>query len=177
MAARRFVTAWAWLQASQPPRHSTSSSRCVASSCCSAASSTARDSMSGHVAGSWWSQPRLEQLLLATLLSPCSPLFLPKQGVVIVDHSGVYKADVGVKAGMICGIGKAGNPDVRSSRSSSITRSYLSRNLESPFRKCLALWLIVASRLQVMDGVDEHLQIGVTTEVISGAISSLCHCS
>ncbi|KAI5864903.1 urease [Durotheca rogersii] len=31
---------------------------------------------------------------------------------VILDHSGVYKADIGVKDGIITGIGKAGNPDV-----------------------------------------------------------------
>src|SRR5213595_3092032 len=31
---------------------------------------------------------------------------------LIVDWSGVYKADVGVKHGRIAGIGKAGNPDV-----------------------------------------------------------------
>ncbi|KAI1338374.1 urease [Xylariaceae sp. FL0016] len=31
---------------------------------------------------------------------------------LIVDHSGIYKADIGVKDGMISGIGKAGNPDV-----------------------------------------------------------------
>lgn len=31
---------------------------------------------------------------------------------VIVDWSGIYKADIGIKDGMIVGIGKAGNPDV-----------------------------------------------------------------
>ncbi|GAP84243.1 putative urease [Rosellinia necatrix] len=31
---------------------------------------------------------------------------------LIVDHTGIYKADIGVKAGMIVAIGKAGNPDV-----------------------------------------------------------------
>ncbi|KAJ2436018.1 hypothetical protein GGF42_008965, partial [Coemansia sp. RSA 2424] len=31
---------------------------------------------------------------------------------VIVDHSGIYKADIGVRGGRIAGIGKAGNPDV-----------------------------------------------------------------
>lgn len=31
---------------------------------------------------------------------------------LIVDWSGIYKADIGVKNGMIVGIGKAGNPDV-----------------------------------------------------------------
>ena len=31
---------------------------------------------------------------------------------VIVDHSGIYKADIGIKRGRIVGIGKAGNPRV-----------------------------------------------------------------
>src|SRR3981189_2032865 len=31
---------------------------------------------------------------------------------LIVDWTGVYKADVGIKGGRIAGIGKAGNPDV-----------------------------------------------------------------
>jgi len=31
---------------------------------------------------------------------------------LIVDHTGIYKADVGIKGGRISGIGKAGNPDV-----------------------------------------------------------------
>jgi len=32
---------------------------------------------------------------------------------VIIDHSGIYKADIGVKNGLIRGIGKAGNPDTQ----------------------------------------------------------------
>ena len=31
---------------------------------------------------------------------------------LIVDHTGIYKADIGIKNGFIVGIGKAGNPDV-----------------------------------------------------------------
>ena len=31
---------------------------------------------------------------------------------VIVDYTGIYKADIGIKHGVIAGIGKAGNPDV-----------------------------------------------------------------
>ena len=31
---------------------------------------------------------------------------------MIVDHSGIYKADIGIRSGRIAGIGKAGNPDV-----------------------------------------------------------------
>ena len=30
---------------------------------------------------------------------------------MIIDHTGIYKADVGLKDGRIFGIGKAGNPD------------------------------------------------------------------
>ncbi|MHA1560016.1 MAG: urease subunit alpha [Alphaproteobacteria bacterium] len=33
---------------------------------------------------------------------------------LIIDHSGIYKADVGLKDGRIIGIGKAGNPDTQS---------------------------------------------------------------
>ena len=32
---------------------------------------------------------------------------------VIVDHWGIVKADIGIKAGRIAGIGKAGNPDIQ----------------------------------------------------------------
>ena len=32
---------------------------------------------------------------------------------LIVDHSGIYKADIGLKGGLIAAIGKAGNPDVQ----------------------------------------------------------------
>ena len=31
---------------------------------------------------------------------------------LILDYTGIYKADVGIKNGVIVGIGKAGNPDV-----------------------------------------------------------------
>ncbi|MBE9374005.1 urease subunit alpha [Saccharopolyspora sp. HNM0983] len=33
-------------------------------------------------------------------------------GAVLLDHWGVIKADVGIRDGRICGIGKAGNPDI-----------------------------------------------------------------
>jgi urease subunit alpha len=32
---------------------------------------------------------------------------------LIIDHSGIYKADIGLKNGFIAGIGKAGNPDTQ----------------------------------------------------------------
>jgi len=33
---------------------------------------------------------------------------------VIVDHGGIYKADIGIRNGRVAGIGKAGNPDMMS---------------------------------------------------------------
>eukprot|EP00026_Physarum_polycephalum_P001496 Phypoly_transcript_01498.p1 GENE.Phypoly_transcript_01498~~Phypoly_transcript_01498.p1 ORF type:complete len:660 (+),score=112.55 Phypoly_transcript_01498:32-2011(+) len=34
---------------------------------------------------------------------------------LVVDCTGIYKADIGIRDGLICGIGKAGNPDVMAS--------------------------------------------------------------
>src|SRR5882762_1320951 len=34
------------------------------------------------------------------------------KNAMIVDHGGIYKADIGIRNGRIAGIGKAGNPDV-----------------------------------------------------------------
>lgn len=31
---------------------------------------------------------------------------------LIVDYTGIFKADIGIRDGLICGLGKAGNPDV-----------------------------------------------------------------
>lgn len=30
----------------------------------------------------------------------------------VIDYTGIFKADVGIKAGLIVSLGKAGNPDV-----------------------------------------------------------------
>ncbi|TFK77276.1 urease [Pluteus cervinus] len=48
----------------------------------------------------------------ATNRSSTETLDLVITNALIVDWSGIYKADIGVKDGVICGIGKAGNPDV-----------------------------------------------------------------
>src|SRR3982074_1834230 len=53
-------------------------------------------------------------------------------GVIIIDHWGIVKADIGIRDGKIAGIGRAGNPDI-------------------------------------MDGIDEGMIIGASTEVHGGA--------
>ncbi|EKM59874.1 uncharacterized protein PHACADRAFT_250654 [Phanerochaete carnosa HHB-10118-sp] len=82
----------------------------------------------------------------ATDRSSQKSLDLVITNALIIDWSGIYKADIGVRDGIIAGIGKAGNPDV-------------------------------------MDGVDENLVVGSSTEAISGeklivtagAIDVHCH--
>ncbi|KAK0733565.1 urease [Lasiosphaeria miniovina] len=48
----------------------------------------------------------------ATGRSDADTLDMVVTNALILDWSGIYKADIGVKAGVIVGIGKAGNPDV-----------------------------------------------------------------
>src|SRR3954462_7664441 len=48
----------------------------------------------------------------ATGVSEADALDVVITNALIVDWTGVYKADVGIKHGRIAGIGKAGNPDV-----------------------------------------------------------------
>ena len=44
---------------------------------------------------------------------PINALDLLISNALIIDHSGIFKADIGVKDGKICGLGKAGNPDIQ----------------------------------------------------------------
>lgn len=48
----------------------------------------------------------------ATGYSYSSCLDMVITNAVIIDHTGIYKADIGIKGGIIVAIGKAGNPDV-----------------------------------------------------------------
>ena len=50
-----------------------------------------------------------------TGLSDHESLDLVITNAIIIDHSGIIKADIGIKNGYICGIGKAGNPDTMDS--------------------------------------------------------------
>ena len=54
----------------------------------------------------------------STATSADGVLDLVITNAVIVDHGGIYKADIGIRNGRITGIGKAGNPDIMSGVSS-----------------------------------------------------------
>jgi len=49
---------------------------------------------------------------MATGISDADALDCVITNALIVDYTGIVKADVGIKNGMIAGVGKAGNPDV-----------------------------------------------------------------
>lgn len=44
--------------------------------------------------------------------SQAEALDLVITNALVIDYTGIYKADIGIKDGLIAGIGKAGNPDV-----------------------------------------------------------------
>lgn len=46
-------------------------------------------------------------------LSTNGELDLVITNALILDYTGIYKADIGIRGGMIAGIGKAGNPDIQ----------------------------------------------------------------
>src|ERR1043165_3911599 len=48
----------------------------------------------------------------ATGIADADALDLVITNALVIDWTGIFKADVGVKHGRIAGIGKAGNPDV-----------------------------------------------------------------
>jgi len=45
-------------------------------------------------------------------LGPSETLDSVISNALVVDYTGIYKADIGIKGSVIVGIGKAGNPDV-----------------------------------------------------------------
>ena len=45
-------------------------------------------------------------------VGPDTAIDLLITNALVIDHTGIYKADIGIKDGLIVGIGKAGNPDV-----------------------------------------------------------------
>ena len=92
---------------------------------------------------------------------------------LIIDAAlGVVKADIGIKGGMIVGVGKAGNPDVMDGVTPGTAPASPARPGCSPVRPgCSLMW----SRLQVA-GLCAHaatlctagMVTGVTTEAIAG---------
>ncbi|OBZ72360.1 Urease [Grifola frondosa] len=90
----------------------------------------------------------------ATDRSASGTLDLVITNALIVDWSGIYKADIGVKDGVIAGIGKAGNPDVMASVHPDLVIGCATE--------------VIAGRSSLSPPVTEALAAGTTTMIGGG---------
>jgi urease subunit alpha len=81
----------------------------------------------------------------ATSIGPAPALDLVITNALVIDWTGIYKADVGVKGGRIVGIGKAGNPDVMAGVSPAL--------VVGPGTECIA----GEGRILTAGGIDSHV--------------------
>ena len=81
---------------------------------------------------------------------------------IIIDHWGIVKADVGVRDGRICAIGKAGNPDVQDG--------------VTPGLEIAASTEIIAGehRILTAGGIDSHIHF-ISPQQAWEALSQRCH--
>jgi urease subunit alpha len=89
-------------------------------------------------------------------------------GVVILDHWGIVKADVGIRDGRICGIGKAGNPDTMSGIDSALIIGPSTEIIAGNGRILTAGAIDCHVHLICPQIVDEALASGITTIIGGG---------
>src|SRR5687768_7551024 len=87
---------------------------------------------------------------------------------LIIDWTGIYKADVGVKHGRIAGIGKAGNPDVMAGVSSNLIVGATTEAIAGEGLILTAGAIDAHIHFICPQQVDEALASGVTTFVGGG---------
>ncbi|PKS12827.1 hypothetical protein jhhlp_001039 [Lomentospora prolificans] len=87
---------------------------------------------------------------------------------LIVDWTGIYKADIGVKNGMIVGIGKAGNPDVMDGVTPGMVVGSCTDAVAGEGKIITAGGLDTHIHLICPQQVDEALASGVTTMLGGG---------
>jgi urease subunit alpha len=87
---------------------------------------------------------------------------------LIVDYSGIYKADVGIKNGKIAGIGKAGNPDVMPGVDSNMIVGVTTEVIAGEGKILTAGALDVHIHFICPQQIDEAIASGITTMVGGG---------
>ncbi|MDR6093237.1 urease subunit alpha [Stenotrophomonas sp. SORGH_AS_0321] len=88
---------------------------------------------------------------------------------VIVDHSGIYKADVGIKNSRIIAIGKAGNPDVQHDVDPLLVIGSQTTVLDCAGKIITAGTIAVDVPVQSAESVMALVESGVTTIIGGGA--------
>ena len=89
-------------------------------------------------------------------------------GVVILDHWGIVKADVGIRDGRICGIGKSGNPDTMSGVDPALVIGPSTEIIAGNGRILTAGAIDCHVHLICPQIVDEALASGITTIIGGG---------
>lgn len=87
---------------------------------------------------------------------------------LIVDWTGIYKADIGVKEGMIVGIGKAGNPDTMDGVTPGMVVGSCTDVVAGENKICTAGTIDTHIHLICPQQAEEALASGVTTMLGGG---------
>ncbi|KAF7512605.1 Urease [Endocarpon pusillum] len=96
---------------------------------------------------------------------------------LIVDWSGIYKADIGIKNGVIAGIGKAGNPDVMDGVSSNMIVGSCTDVIAGERQIVTAGGLDTHIHMICPQQADEALSSGITTMLGGGTGPSAGTCA
>jgi urease subunit alpha len=104
----------------------------------------------------------------ATGVTEADALDLLITNALIVDYSGIYKADVGIKAGRIAGIGKAGNPDVMPGVDASLIVGATTEVIAGEGKILTAGALDVHVHFICPQQIEEAIASGITTMVGGG---------
>jgi urease subunit alpha len=82
---------------------------------------------------------------------------------LILDHREIYKADVGIKDGRICGIGKAGNPDIMDGVTPELVIGPGTEAISGEGKILTAGGIDTHVHLMSTEAIEEALASGITT--------------
>ncbi|WP_067971856.1 urease subunit alpha [Nocardiopsis trehalosi] len=109
-----------------------------------------------------------ESMLQSTRTSAEGALDLVITNVVVLDHWGIVRADVGVRGGRITAVGKAGNPDIQDGVHPDLVIGPGTEVLAGEGRVLTAGTIDTHVHLLNTDALDEALAMGTTTVVGGG---------
>ena len=104
----------------------------------------------------------------ATGVSQDQALDLVITNALVIDYTGIYKADIGIKNGRIAGIGKAGNPDIMSGVDPKLTVGVTTEVIAGEGHLLTAGALDVHIHFICPQQIDEAIASGITTMIGGG---------
>lgn len=104
----------------------------------------------------------------ATGVSQKDALDLVITNALIIDYTGIYKADIGIKNGRIIGIGKAGNPDIMSGVNKNMIVGVTTEVIAGEGHIITAGALDVHIHFICPQQIDEAIASGITTMLGGG---------